>query len=267
MIPHIDFAEFRIFGVTFHTFGFLVALGVLLGHHMTARRAKAMGLEPVGLVDRFAVTVFAGGFFFGHFFDAIFYHPDTVARDPLELFKIHHGLSSFGGIVGAVGAGLVFLRVKRLSPWVFADLCTYAFPFGWLLGRAGCAVVHDHMGRRSDSWMAVRFPDGPRFDLGLVEFALTPLLIAVVVVVSRRTRRPGMISGALAVTYSVMRFPLDFLRATDIGPDSDPRYYGLTPAQYACVGLLALGAWLLYHARENPEWVAPAAETSAKATG
>lgn len=251
MIPAIDLAEFRVFGVTFHTFGLLVAVGVLLGHHMTVRHARAIGIHPTSVVDRFALVTFAGGFLAGHMLDTIFYHPDALRRDWRELFMLHHGLSSFGGITGAVIAGLAFVRVKGLNPWVFTDLATYAFPFGWLFGRLGCAVVHDHPGRLTDSPLGVRFPGGTRYDLGLIEFALTPLLIALVVAVARRTRRPGMIAGALAVAYPIMRFPLDFLRAADLGPESDPRYAGLTPAQWACMGMLALGLWVLAVSRRH----------------
>jgi phosphatidylglycerol:prolipoprotein diacylglycerol transferase len=50
--------------------------------------------------------------------------------------------------------------------------------------------------------------------------------------------------GVLAVTYSVSRFFLDFLRASDLS-FVDRRYLGLTPAQFIVVGLFAVGVWLL----------------------
>jgi phosphatidylglycerol:prolipoprotein diacylglycerol transferase len=44
-----------------------------------------------------------------------------------------------------------------------------------------------------------------------------------------------------------VRFVLDFFRETegDSPLSGDPRYGGLTPAQWACFGLLALGLWFL----------------------
>ncbi|MEZ4394790.1 MAG: prolipoprotein diacylglyceryl transferase [Polyangiales bacterium] len=258
MIPYYEVPDLPVLGARFHPFGFLVAVGVLVGHWILSSRAKSLGLGPPARVDLFVVVVFASGFLVGHMFDAVFYHPESLRQDWRELFMIHHGLSSFGGVLGAVLGGRLYIRAYKLDPWVWTDLCTYSFPFGWFFGRMGCAAVHDHIGRPSESLLAVRFPGGPRFDLGLLEFLLTPLLIALVVWVSRRTARPGMISGALALGYSLLRFPLDFLRATDLGLDSDRRYGGLTPAQYACVATALLGAAIIYRARRDPPLRDPA---------
>ncbi|MFO0606856.1 MAG: prolipoprotein diacylglyceryl transferase family protein [Polyangiales bacterium] len=258
MIPYVDISSFTIAGATFHTFGLLVAIGVLAGHAIVSRRHQQLKLGPSSEADLFCLVTFTSAFFFAHFFDAILYRPDLVRRDWRELFMIHHGLSSFGGFAGTVIGAVTWMRVRRLPGWVYSDLGAYAFPVGWIFGRAGCSVAHDHKGRLTDSWLAVRFPDGPRYDLGLIELALTPLLLAVVLVVARRDRRPGMITGALAVAYPFIRFPLDFLRATDLGVESDPRHFGLTPAQWACFGLLAVGLWVISVARRHAPLPEPA---------
>lgn len=257
VIPYYDWNDFTVLGVTFHTFGLLVALSVVLGHRIVVRRGLALGLANEKTLDTFSLVVLASGFVSAHVLDVVWYHPEVLRERPIELLMLHHGLSSFGGLVGAVSGGLIWLHRKRLNPWAWADLCTYAFPFGWLFGRAGCAIAHDHKGRLTDSLFAVRFPEGPRFDLGLIELALTPLVVAAVVITSRKTRRPGMISAVYAITYPLIRFPLDFLRAHDLGPDSDPRYAGLTPAQWLCLGSLALGVWMLLRARHNPPLEVP----------
>ncbi len=258
MIPYVDLANFTIAGATFYTFGLLVALGVLLGHAIVSHRQQRLGLGPSREADLFCLFTFAVAFFFAHLVDVIFYRPDLLRRDWRELFMVHHGLSSFGGFIGTIVGAVVFLRARGLPFWSYSDLAAYAFPFGWLLGRAGCAVAHDHKGRLSSSWLAVRFPEGARFDLGLLELALTPLLVAVVITVDRHDRRPGMITGALAVAYAIIRFPLDFLRASDLGAESDPRHLGLTPAQWACFALLAAGVGVILSARRRPPRALPA---------
>ena len=257
VIPYFDIATFHIAGLTFHTFGLLVALGTIAGHAVLSHRAKQIGEGPPSRIDMFVLCVFVGGYFFGHVFDVLAYHPELVARDPKELFMLHHGLSSFGGVAGAFIGGLSYIYAKKLDPWVYTDLCTYSFPFGWIFGRAGCAIAHDHKGRLTDSWLAVRFPEGPRYDLGLIEWLFVPFLCVLTVWLGHRTRRPGAVSGALAVTYALIRFPLDYLRATDLGTESDVRHLGLTPGQWACFVTFAFGLWALNHARTHAAPDAP----------
>jgi phosphatidylglycerol:prolipoprotein diacylglycerol transferase len=55
--------------------------------------------------------------------------------------------------------------------------------------------------------------------------------------------------GFAFVAYAPVRFVLDFLRVPEGDPNfpgaSDPRYAGLTPAQWACFLALGYGAYLL----------------------
>ena len=44
--------------------------------------------------------------------------------------------------------------------------------------------------------------------------------------------------------YAPVRFGLDFLRATDLARP-DERYAGMTPAQWACLGTVALAVKLM----------------------
>jgi hypothetical protein len=71
-------------------------------------------------------------------------------------------------------------------------------------------------------------------------------------------RPPGLLAGSMAVAYSLLRFPLDFLRATDL-PGSDIRYAGLTAAQWASLPLFAAGAWCLVTIARTPRPASPPA--------
>jgi prolipoprotein diacylglyceryltransferase len=44
------------------------------------------------------------------------------------------------------------------------DTAAFAVPFAAALGRLGCALAHEHPGRLSKSWLAVRYPGGARYD-------------------------------------------------------------------------------------------------------
>jgi hypothetical protein len=69
------------------------------------------------------------------------------------------------------------------------------------------------------------------------------LLCAMMYGLSRWKRRPdGLLAAAVATAYAPVRFFLDFLR---VNPDADPRYLGLTFAQWMSIVLTVAGLYLL----------------------
>jgi phosphatidylglycerol:prolipoprotein diacylglycerol transferase len=160
-------------------------------------------------------------------------------------------MSAFGGFFGAL-AGLAIYFARRHRGWlVEADILVQALVVGWVFGRLGCTLVHDHIGTRTQFPLAVRFPNGPRHDLGLYEFLFTVLvLVPAVFALNRRPRRPGTSVWVIALLYAPVRFFADFLRHTDL-PAPDARYAGLTPAQYACIALATIGLALAWRAERQ----------------
>ena len=69
-----------------------------------------------------------------------------------------------------------------------------------------------------------------------------------------RSKRRGVVTSALAIAYPILRFPLDFLRATD-GEGGDVRYFGLTPGHFASLGMLTIGLLLAWRASKLPPLV------------
>lgn len=282
LIPYISLPEIHLgisldlpyvghFEPTIKPFGTLVALGVYIGSILSVKRAAQRGLDPRKMSE-FFFWVVGIGFVGAHVFDALFYHPHRVLKDPLYLFMLWDGLSSYGGFVGAMIGGFAFKFVKKENILPYSDVGGSAFTWGWVFGRAGCSVVHDHPGRLSDAWFAVRYPFRHgvigRFDLGLYEFLLTiPLAIAVSILWNRRARPWGFYVGLICTAYAPVRFFLDFLREEEIGVvPGDPRYGGLTPAQWQSFGLLALGLYfLLYVTKKSgpPPQLVPASAAPA----
>jgi phosphatidylglycerol:prolipoprotein diacylglycerol transferase len=286
-------------------FGTLVALGVYIGSIVAMRHARQRGLDPKTMSE-VVFAVVGLGFVGGHMLDAVFYHPHHLAQDPTYLFKLWDGLSSYGGFTGAVLGALLWRQVtvtwKPITiPWgkepttlfsipskivvaswskgtpvlPYVECVNSAFPLAWVFGRMGCSSVHDHPGRLSDAWYALRWPMPGggvvgRLDLGFIEMVLTiPLAVAFLILWHRKPVRPlGFYSGWMCVAYAPVRFFLDFLRENEATPGAlsggDPRYGGLTPAQWACFGLLALGILMVQKARSSE--AASTAETPANAT-
>jgi phosphatidylglycerol:prolipoprotein diacylglycerol transferase len=251
-------------------FGTLVAFGVYLGSVVAMRHGRERGI-PDKKLSEFIFFVIGLGFVGGHVLDAIFYHPDTVAKRPLYLFMLWDGLSSYGGFTGSALAAVYWRwrRKERVLPMV--EVINSAFPLAWVFGRMGCATVHDHPGHASNAWLAVQWkatappylPPGfdGRFDLGLIEMVLAiPLAAAFLILWRRKPVRPlGFYTGWMCAAYAPVRFFLDFLREPD-ATGGDVRYGGLTPAQWACFGLLAIGLYFVRSGGRGGEAGAPAPE-------
>ncbi|TVQ95269.1 MAG: hypothetical protein EA398_18180 [Deltaproteobacteria bacterium] len=265
-----------------HMFGLLVGIGILTGVWLAQRRAAEAGLNPMVIGD-LGIFVVIVAFFFAHQVSLFFYFPERVFGPDgswLEIFKIWSGISSFGGFLGAAIALALFFRFERivLIPGLFElkggkglpamkymDALAYAFAAAWIFGRLGCFAAHDHIGKPTEFFLAVNFPDGfrrsvpavaefgaagytPRWDLGFMEVFWAVGIFAVYHVWARRRPdlRPGWYAAVMMISYAPYRLWLDTLRATDIG-DADTRYLaelvppGITPGQIGAVVVLILG--------------------------
>jgi phosphatidylglycerol:prolipoprotein diacylglycerol transferase len=271
VIPAVEIYPWRIGPVPIQPFGVLVALGLVAGYQVAKRRAPLYGVARADL-DSFVWWMLGMAFVMGHVLDEIFYHPDVLRQYPWTLLAIWEGQSSYGGFVGAVAGGVLWsfverrpgppflrLRAERRPILAVSDLVASVFPIGWMFGRAGCALVHDHLGVPATSPLAVEFGpgpvtsyglfavhhgDAPRYDLGLLEVFFTVAIALVFAVMWRKKRPVGSYLVALCLVYPPVRFVLDFWR---LGGDDggDERYLRLTPAQWACFAFFLVGVWLV----------------------
>jgi len=183
---------------------------------------------------------------------------------PLPL-RMWDGISSYGGFIGGALGYAIFVWWKRLPVRLFADITLIGLLPAFTIGRIGCTVVSDHIGSivSPDHWYAFLAMDYPRklnlghlaetyplitnpgteeiikaWNLGLIEFLyLVPINAVLLWLAFRPTKRlpAGVIAVAVGALYAPVRFLLDFLRPED----TDPRYAGLTFAQWA--SFLAFG--------------------------
>ena len=250
MLPYFEQPRIDLGPIPIHAFGVLVFLAVAIGTDLAARRAAAVGLQP-SVTSSLALWILVPGFVGAHVFDSLWYHPGEVARTPSVLFDLFAGMSSFGGFLGAI-VGAFAWRLAGVALLPHADVIVSVFPISWAIGRAGCTLAHDHPGIRTtvENPLAFAYPDGPRWDLGLLEMLFAVALSCVFVALWRRKLPCGSYLAIACLTYAPVRFGLDFLRA-DIDAGGDARYVGWTPAQWACPVLLALGLFAMRHALDE----------------
>lgn len=254
MIPYFYLPTIHLGPLAINTWGLFAALGFGLAIFIAWKHARCRTQNPELILD-LSFWIIIAAIVGARLVHVFFYDWDFYRANLGEIPKIWHGgMSSFGGFFGAVIISLAYLRIKRLNLLEYADTFIFALPAGLFLGRIGCFLIHDHPGTLTNFILAVKYPDGPRHDLGLYLGIFDILLFGMFLLIEKTalgkkifdSARPrGFYVISFLLTYSVVRFFLDFLRAYDL-PGSDARYGGLTPAQYGSIAFFIFGMILLY---------------------
>lgn len=233
-----------------------VAVVVVLSVAVLFARKHGRSVE---LTLDFAVHVLLFAFPVSLLLNGVLYEPDAFQRlleEPLDPRNLRLGWSLYGGILGGILGAWVWKWRRGDSMVEVSDALAFAGPFGWAVARIGCFGVHDHPGRASDFFLAVADyrvgtpPYLPRHDLGLYDAILLAGIASVFLGLSRSRRKPGIYLALLALLYTPARFLLDFLRAP-AAEGGDLRYLGLTPSQYASIGLFIAGVGVWHRVRSS----------------
>ena len=272
-------------GVPIQGFGMIVAVGVLIGATPLRRYAEWHGVSD-DHIRGLLTWVIVAGFLGAHEFDVLAYQFDKIGDATMVqpagwwflpaalwpsnwplIFRIWDGISSYGGFIGGGIGFAIYVWWKRLPARLFADITIVGLLPAFTIGRIACTMVSDHIGAAADpnAWYSFLAMDYPRklnlgrlaetypgtsefiraWNLGLLEFLyLVPVCAIVLYLAFRPSKRPpaGFLTVLTGVLYAPVRFFLDFLRPED----TDPRYFGLTFAQWSSLLAFAIA---LYAAR------------------
>ena len=223
-------------------FGVLVAIGVIVGDRIVVRAGVQRGLDARD-IKFLNARIVIGGFIVAHLVSVIFYFPERIKESPCVLINFWAGLSSFGGFLGACWRSSTTRARRRSRP------CATPTPSRWASRSAGSSAA-PAASRPTitpaphDFFLAVRYPDGPRHDLGLDELLFTIVMTAILFWYARKTARPRP-------RHRALRRPV---RAGALRPRLPARDRRRAPRRAlrrpdpGAVGLLlalALGLWLL----------------------
>ncbi|NVB78345.1 MAG: hypothetical protein HOV81_08120 [Kofleriaceae bacterium] len=244
--------------VPIHIFGVIVAVGVMVGATVMRRYARRLG-ESDDVARSVIGWVAVTGFIGAHVLDVLFYRPGEALENPLSLLAIWTSISSYGGFVGGA-LGFVYIawrRKLRFARW--ADITIVGLLVAFSIGRAGCTVVHDHIGAETSSFIGIDYPREVlaehrvlaemkstasvirAHNLGLEELLyLIPVNVLVLWLAFRRRLPAGALAAVTATLYAPVRFGLEQWRLSS----SDPPYWGLTFAQWCSVLVFVVAATL-----------------------
>jgi phosphatidylglycerol:prolipoprotein diacylglycerol transferase len=243
-------------GLTIHTYGVLVALGVLLGLWLARRRAEAAGLDAdrvwnLGIYLVLAALVGAKLWLLATGWD--YYRANL--REIFSLQTLQAAGVFYGGFFAALLVGFFYTRRYRLGFFALADVYAAPLALGHAIGRLGCFAAGCCWGRETDAAWAVTFTDPqamwlvgtplgiPLHPTQLYEAAANFLIFGILLWLGRERRPTGYVFGAWALLYGVARGTIEFFR----GDPERTMLFGsdFSLMQLVSVGLIVLGLWLL----------------------
>jgi phosphatidylglycerol:prolipoprotein diacylglycerol transferase len=149
---------FQIGPVSLHTYGLLVAMGILCGVALSEFLWRRQGGEPGKIVDLSFMVVLSG--LIGARIVFVLVNLDYYRDYPLEIIMIWKGgLVFFGALIGGILGLITAIRLYRLPFWAAMDVAAPGLALGHTLGRLGCFSAGCCFGEPTTAWWAVTFTD------------------------------------------------------------------------------------------------------------
>lgn len=250
----------------------MLALSFLVGIWLSTKRAKNRGLEPNVITDVGFYVILSA--IVGARLYYVFLHFDEFQNNLLSIFNPFQeggvgigGLVMYGGFLGAILAGFIYFKTRKLPFRPYADAIAPSVGIGIFLTRIGCFLNGCCYGGPTSAFFGVIFP--PHSPAGHYQrhvhvegiehltttHASTPaiypsqlfesiggLAIALIVMwVGRKKFFAGLEFYLVGLLYSVLRFAVDFSRYYAPGEKLGP----LSHNQVLCIGLFIVFGGLI----------------------
>jgi phosphatidylglycerol:prolipoprotein diacylglycerol transferase len=241
-----------------YSYGIFMLLGAAASIFLGRRLAPRHGVDVFDTTAVGLLTVLGGVIGAWLLFVAIHWH-EFLAR-PIEFIR-QPGMVFYGGFLGAFAVGGIYIRAYKVPLGGIVDIAAAALPFGHAFGRIGCFMGGCCYGRPTHSPLGVTFTDprtpatimcklaGPIHPVQLYEAAGLFTITAIVLVVGRKPRQPGMLFLLYLALYAVLRLGMESLRGDLL--ERGQLIPGASTSQTIGVLMLAVAAGLYFYLRRK----------------
>lgn len=246
MLPY-----FTVFGKDIYTYGLMVAVGILFCYFLfrfTSKKRKnvdntilvIMGLwsalgAVIGAHIMYAIANYQKLWFAITHLDRVFESFDKFILYGTDIFG---GMVFYGGLIGAVTAAYIYLKVKKYDYGNYGDILAPCIPLFHAFGRIGCFLGGCCYGIESEFGFTFTNSLSPlangvnRFPVQLLESFVNLVITAVLVYLLLKPVKKGAVFWSYGLIYPICRFCLEFLRGDVIergfmGPLSTSQWISL----------------------------------------
>ena len=214
-----------LFGLTFHWYGVIIAVGMALAVALARARERRLGLPRDTALD-LALIGIPAAIVGARLYYVLFSWREYAANPIRALYIWEGGMAIYGGIIGGVLAGWLYARRKGLPFLRLADLAAPSIALGQAIGRWGNFVNQEAYGAVATQPWQQRFPisvfiraDGQwHFATFFYESAWCFIIVAALLIAERRHRfrRDGEIFRSYVFLYALERALVEGLRTDSL---------------------------------------------------
>ena len=158
------------------------------------------------------------------------------------------GMVFYGGLLGAIIAAYLYCKAAHADFSLYADILAPAIPLFHAFGRIGCTfagccygleaswgipVLHVHDDQTSHMVNHIPVP--------LIEAGCNIILMAILLILSKKKLKKGSLLAIYFIMYSVIRFIDEFFRGDLIRG----HLFGLSTSQWISIAVLFTGIYML----------------------
>jgi phosphatidylglycerol:prolipoprotein diacylglycerol transferase len=232
--------------LTVRWYGIMIALSIAISVAFIYAESKRQGLNTDAVLDVVIAAVVGG---------IIGARVGWIATSPTVLWHLTHplrilfiwegGLSYFGGILGGVAAASWMIRRRHLRFWHIADIVAPFLALSYGIGKIGCWLNGDSIGKTTTSWLGVVFTN-PLSQAEILGQKVWPaqlfgsasgfIVFAILIWVVRRHKTyEGQVFVWYLYLYGAASFVVEFYRYIPV------HLLGLTPNQWTALIIIPAG--------------------------
>lgn len=252
---------FKLGPLTVHTYGLMLAVGVLAALWFVMVQARKRGYDTNALLDAafWIILISLLGakliLFIGHF--------SYYLENPAELLSLARSGGVFqGGLTFGVIFAIIYFKKKRIPLWPTADIVAPAVALGHGFGRIGCFAASCCYGRECSLPWGVVFRNEyaheltgiplnvPLHPVQLYESALNFINFFILFLILKRKKFDGQVFSFYIINYSIIRFFTEYFRGDHVEATylirGESALSSLSLPQFYCLIGLVAGIALLY---------------------
>lgn len=251
-----------IFGKEVSTYSIVAIIGLVAAvFYVWIKVRHKDDIDKIQIVN-IPAMVFIGAFISAHIMYGIT-HLDKIwwcithgnrVFESLESFifyftDIFGGMVFYGGLLGGIATGAIYCKRRKLDTMFYADIFAPAIPLFHAFGRIGCFLGGCCYGIES-SWgfvyqhSIVPEADGVRrLPIQLIESAGNIIIFVILVILSHKNLKKGMLFLLYLLMYGVLRMITEFFRGDEIRGF----LFGISTSQWISAILIVVSSIILIH--------------------